>query len=437
MFFAAPACLWLMGCGGSVPGLLPVGAAPSGSGTVTAGASPVLPVLPPPVEVPVSSPLISTWSRTWESGLAQMPDGTASVSGMTVRQFMHTSIGGDTVEITFSNVLGAQPLVISASHLALRDTKAAIVAGTDHALTFGGAGSVTVAAGAVVVSDPLTMTVQPFADLAVTTFFGSTPVVMTGNPYPIATSYVVAGNEMGSVDLGTAGAMVDTYYLAAADVSSASPAVQTTVVGFGDSVMDGNGSTIDGNHRWLDGLAQRLAGTGKGVANAGIVGNRLLHGAEEPVIFYGDSGVSRFGRDALAAPAVQDIIVSIGLNDIGATENGAAPQSEKVTADDLIAGYTTLIQQAHAKNVRVLGATLTPIAGFYGFTSADETTRQTINVWLRSGKSGYDGVIDFDAVVRDPAKPAQLASQYDSGDGIHPNDAGYAVMAGAIDLSTL
>lgn len=369
-----------------------------------------------------------------------MPDGAASMSGMTIRQFVHCSVGGDSVAITFSNVLGAEPLVITAAHVAVRDTKAAIVAGSDTVLTFGGAASVTVAPGSVAVSDAVAMTVKAFGDVAVTTFFGSTPTVMTGNPYPVSTSYTASGDATGRVDLGTGSPLVASYFLTAADVSSSSEDRRAVVVGFGDSGVEGNGSTVDGNHRWLDVLGQRLAASvygARGMANAGIAGNRLLHGNEEPAIFYGDSGLSRFGRDALAVPGVETILVSMGLNDIGATENGAAPQTEKVTADDLIAGYKTLIAAAHAQHVRILGATLTPAAGFYGFTAADEATRQAVNTWMRSGASGYDGVMDFDAVVRDPAQAAQLAAKYDSGDGIHPNDAGYAAMAGAIDLSTL
>ncbi len=217
------------------------------------------------------------------------------------------------------------------------------------------------------------------------------------------------------------------------------PGSTSALVAFGDSITDGARSTVDANHRWPDFLAARLLarGGGKriGVLDAGIGGNRILHDAGANVRF-GVSALARFDRDVLAQPGVKYVIVLEGINDLGHA-GSSAPPSESVTADDLIAGLKQLIERAHEKGIKIFGATLTPFEGTPSkgyFTPEKETIRKAVNQWIRTGKA-FDGVIDFEKAVRDSANPDRMAASYDSGDHLHPGDAGYKAMGESIDLS--
>jgi lysophospholipase L1-like esterase len=218
------------------------------------------------------------------------------------------------------------------------------------------------------------------------------------------------------------------------------PESTSALVAFGDSITDGAHSTVDANHRWPDFLAARLLARGghKGVAvlDAGIGGNRILHDAGSTNVRFGVSALARFDRDVLAQPGVKYVIVLEGINDLGHA-GSSAPLSESVTADDLIAGLKQLIERAHEKGIKIFGATLTPFAGMPSktyFTPEKEAIRKAVNQWIRTGKA-FDGVVDFEKAVRDPANPDRMAASYDSGDHLHPGDAGYKAMGEAVDLS--
>jgi lysophospholipase L1-like esterase len=213
-------------------------------------------------------------------------------------------------------------------------------------------------------------------------------------------------------------------------VEAIASAEAAAIVTLGDSITDGTASTPNTNSRWPDVLASRLqanpATKHLSVLNAGIAGNRVLSEANPG---FGINALARFDRDVLAQPGVRFVTVLEGINDIGMASNPAEP-----TAADIIAGHQQLIERAHLKGIKIIGATLTPFEGARYFTSEGEVKRQAVNAWIRTSKA-YDAVIDFDAVIRDPANPTKFLAAYNSGDNLHPNDAGYKAMAGAVDLS--
>jgi lysophospholipase L1-like esterase len=233
-----------------------------------------------------------------------------------------------------------------------------------------------------------------------------------------------AGNHAGSASLPVASRATSWFLLARVEVSA--PANAGAVVTFGDSITDGARSTTDTNNRWPDHLARRLAanrGTAMAVLNAGISGNRVLGDGA------GVSALARFDRDVLMQTGVTHVVVMEGINDFGLARNNPSP-----SADDLIAGHKQLIERAKARGLRIYGATLTPFEGAAYWTPEGEAKRQALNEWIR--KSGaYDGVIDFDAATRDPNAPTKILPAYDSGDHLHPGDAGYKAMGEAVDLA--
>jgi lysophospholipase L1-like esterase len=201
-----------------------------------------------------------------------------------------------------------------------------------------------------------------------------------------------------------------------------------TLVTFGDSITDGAGSSSNANNRYPDYLARRLVaasgGPKLGVVNAGIGGNRVLNDAGNTS---GYSALHRFSRDALGQPAVKDVILLEGINDIRGTS---------VTSASLIDAYKTLISQAHGAGVAIFGATILPCGGASGMTSANESVRTAVNNWIRTS-GAFDGVVDFDAAIRDPNDHTKMQAAYDHGDHLHPNNAGYQAMANAVNLGML
>jgi lysophospholipase L1-like esterase len=245
----------------------------------------------------------------------------------------------------------------------------------------------------------------------------------------LQTNYVTdTGNYSGRPTLPVVAKMQSWFGLSRLEVLA--PASVDTVVAFGDSITDGSRSSADANGRWPDVLARRLAAQrlALGVANSGIGGNRVL---SEGAFQAGINALARFDRDALDVPGVKHVIVLEGINDIGNARQNPTP-----TAEDLIAAHKQLIERAHARGISIYGGTLTPFEGAAYFTQLGEAKRQTLNDWIRKSRA-YDGVVDFDAATRDPAHPAQFRAQYDSGDHLHPNDAGYQTMGEAIDLAML
>ena len=361
-------------------------------------------------------------------GPAPAPPPPLNFKNQTIREIVRVSLGGDRVRVVLSNVFGTMPLEIGAAHVALRDKDAAIKAGTDRPLTFSGNAATMIAAGAVVLSDPVSLNVPTGADLAVDIFLpgdtAASPSPLTTHQGANQTNYISGeGNHAGEPDFAGATTTNQWYFLARVVV--AAPDNAGAVVTFGDSITDGTRSTINTNNRWPDEFARRLAAAKipLGVLNEGIAGNRVLcDGA-------GVSALARFDRDVLLQPGVKYVIVLESINDIGIGRSNAVP-----SASDLIAAHKQLIERAHAKGLKIYGATLTPFEGAAYFTQEGEAKRQAVNAFIRTGKA-YDGVIDFDAAVRDPMAPTKIQMKYNPGDNLHMNDAGYQAMATAIDLN--
>jgi lysophospholipase L1-like esterase len=350
-------------------------------------------------------------------------DRTPTLYHQTLRLVVHTSIGGDHARIRLSNEYGDRALVIGAAHLAVRDSGDAIAPATDRALTFGGRASVRMLPGAVVYSDPVALAVPALHDLAVSLYLADSSRLSTRHPLALQTSYVGRGNATASPSFAPDTTIAIWPYLVGVDVTNASAA--GVIVAFGNSITDGALSTRDANARWPNVLAERLLHSGeppRGVVNAGISGGRVLtYGA-------GPSALARFDRDVLAVPGVTHVIVLEGINDIGRSP------VDGVTAEDLIFGYRQLIARAHDRGVTIIGATLTPAGPRRNFAPPQETIRAAVNRWIRTSGE-FDAVIDFDAVTRDPADPLRFLPAYDSGDHLHPGDAGYRAMGEAIDLT--
>jgi len=383
------------------------------------------------------------WVVTWSTagvGRPQIPAPAAPPApapapfmhfdNQTLRQIVHASVGGSQIRLVLSNAFGTAPLTIGAAHVALRDSGAAILAASGRAVTFSGQPTIAIPAGAMLLSDPVALTFPAAADIAVDLYLPvntNAPSPVTMHNGALQTSYVTeTGNHAGKPTLPVVATTQSWFGLARIEVMGA--AASETVVAFGDSITDGARSTADINSRWPDVLARRLAAQGLpfGVANSGIGGNRVL---TEGAFQAGINALARFDRDALDVPGVRHIIVLEGINDIGNARQNPTP-----TAADLIAAHKQLIERAHARGVTIYGATLTPFEGAAYFTKEGEAKRQALNDWIRTGRA-YDAVIDFDAATRDPAHPSQFLAQYDSGDHLHPNDAGYKAMGEAIDLS--
>jgi len=355
------------------------------------------------------------------------PPAPLNFKNQTLRQIVHASLGGDRLRVVLSNAFGTVPLEVGAAHVALRDKDAAIQTKSDRPLTFGGRPSTFIAAGAVAVSDPVTLAVPAAADLAIDVYLpGDTAAStspLTTHQGALQLNYISAdGNHAGEADFPGAATTQQWFFLARVEV--AAPEQAGAVVTFGDSITDGTRSTPNTNNRWPDELARRAVAQKipLGVLNEGIAGNRVLcDGA-------GVSALARFDRDVLAQTGAKYVVVLESINDIGIGRSNAVP-----SAEDLIAGHKQLIERAHAHGLKIYGATLTPFEGAAYFTPEGEAKRQAVNQFIRTGKA-YDGVIDFDAAVRDPAAPSRIQQKFNPGDNLHMNDAGYQAMAAAIDL---
>jgi lysophospholipase L1-like esterase len=357
------------------------------------------------------------------------PPPVRNFNNQTLRLIVHTSIGGDRVRVVLSNAFGTAPLVVGAANVALHDKDSAIVSRSSRVLKFSGSASTTVPSGAIIISDSVDLTLPATSDLVVdlyvpgdTAASGSAVTMHTGANQ---TSYVSStGNYAGAETFPVATTTGSWFVLSRVEV--AAPQAAGAIVALGDSITDGTRSTLNTNHRWPDLLAKRLAeaaGPRMAVMNAGIAGNRVLLDNAGP------NALARFDRDVLSQTGVTHVIVMEGINDIGQARANPLP-----SAADLIGAHRQLIVRAHARGLKIYGATLTPFEGAAYFTSEGEAKRAALNEWIRTGKE-YDGVIDFDAAVRDPNQPTKFLAQYQSGDNLHPSDAGYQAMANAVDLS--
>ncbi len=391
---------------------------------------------------PADGDWIGTWSAApqpaWGADFPVPWTLPRNLWNQTVREVARVSIGGSRVRIVLSNQYGHRPLVIGAAHVALAGTGSAIVAGSDRALTFGGAGTITVPPGAPAVSDPVDLDVPALGSVAVSLFLPEVTPVTTAHWEGVQTAYVSAtGDHTADAEIKAESTMRSRAFLAG--IMVAAPAGAQAVVTFGDSITDGANSTPDANHRWPDALAERLHKAGKddvAVLDEAISGERVLSDR------MGVNALAAFDSEVAAQPHARTVVLMMGINDIGWPATPLAPHEPAPSADDIIAGYRQLIARAHMHGLRILGATLTPFDdAFQGlpfegyFTEAKEMKRQAVNEFIRSG--AFDGVIDFDAAVRDPANPRTIQTRFDSGDHLHPNDAGYAAMADAVNLDML
>ncbi|MDF3837369.1 SGNH/GDSL hydrolase family protein [Cupriavidus basilensis] len=362
-----------------------------------------------------------------------------SVERRTIRQVVRLSLGGDKVRVELSNTYGAEPLHIGEARVALASAKAEsqgqTVPGTDRPLRFGGQPEITIPPGAAVLSDAVELPVPPLASLAVSLFLPGPARLETFHWEGRRTAYIAAGNATASTHLAEPAITPARIVLSHILVDAAAPA--RAVVALGDSITDGAGATPETDRRWPDFLAQRLAPANVAVLNAGISGARVLRDR------MGVNALARFERDVLAQPGVAAVILLMGINDISWPGTLFAPEEPAMQAQALIAGYRQLIARAHSRGVRIVGATLPPFEGALEGTPLDnyyntdkEALRQQVNAWIRTS-GAFDAVVDFDALLRDPAHPARLLPAYDSGDHLHPGDRGYRAMAEAIDLEAL
>lgn len=375
----------------------------------------------------------TVWTGSWAAAPIAAPasNSAANPDGTTYRDIVHLSLGGKAIRLRISNEFGTKPLTLTSVHTALSAAPGsdATQLGTDHTVTFGGTESVTIPNGSAAVSDPIALPVKAFTNLAVSIFVpmqdGAT---LTYHALASSSNYIAPGNVAAANTLTGATKISSWYLLKGVDVD-AGPRAGSVVV-LGASISDGTHSTPDKNLRWPDDLAARLQADSKtaeiGVLNEGIAGARILHDISGP------SALARLDRDVLAQTGAKYIIVSLGTNDIGRTFFPTHPD-EGVTAEQMIWGLRQIILRAHARGIKVIGTTLNPFEGASYYNADGEKMRQAVNTFTQTS-GAFDGVIDFDRVTRDPDQPTRLLPAYDSGDHLHPNDAGYKVMADAIDL---
>ncbi len=389
----------------------------------------------------------ASWVGTW--GAAPLPatpafgpfPATPTFENVTLRQVVRVSAGGKRVRVRFTNEYGTKPLVIGRASIAVANSKGEVKPGTQHDLTFDSKPGVAIPAGAPLMSDSVDLEVAPLSTLSISLYLPEGTGPCTCHQTAIQTGYVSEpGDFTRSGAFAAREEMQIRAFISGVEVESSAKAV----VVLGDSISDGMGSTPDQNHRWPDYFAERLhARSGSSqwsVVNMGISGNRILAGG------LGDSALARFDRDVLSVPGAAYVIVFEGVNDLGfALGHFEGPMAEgfkalappsKVTLDTMIAGYRQLIERAHAKGLKVIGATITPYGGAAYWSAEGERARQAINTWIRTSKA-FDGVIDFDAVIRDPARPAQIKDGFHMGDHLHGSDAAYEAMANSIDLALI
>jgi lysophospholipase L1-like esterase len=397
------------------------------------------------------------WIGSW--GASPLPiaggfgRGPASYEDQTVRQVVRLSAGGDQIRLRLSNEYGSAPLTVGAASVAIASEDGTVRAGTRQTITFGGETRAMIPAGAPLLSDPINLEVEELETLSISLYFPEDTGPCTCHATGAQTGYVVSGNHVGA-NFDADSTIQFRAFLSGVDVLTDDAA--GVVVALGDSITDGAASTPDTNSRWPDFLAERLAarrGDEFGVVNEGISGNRVLADGA------GVSALARFDRDVLSVPGVTHVIVFEGVNDLGIgfgrfgggpgrggpgrsgaggrgqADNGppALPPSIPVSADSLIAAYRQLIARAHTAGIKIYGATITPYEGASYYAEEGEAEREKINAWIRDSGE-FDGVIDFDAVLRDPDNPKMILEGLHAGDHLHGSDVGYKAMGDSIDL---
>lgn len=364
----------------------------------------------------------------------------AVVRDQTIRQVARISLGGRRLRLVLSNAYGRQPVVIGRVSVALAGDGPAIRRSSLRNVTFGGQASATLPAGAPLLSDPIDLPVSALSHLSISIYLPASTPITTFHWDGRQTAWIAAGDQSASSTMDTkksaTAVITSRTLLTGIDVQTGQPGARA-VAAFGDSITDGNGATVDADARWPDFLADRLVHHNVAVINAGISGARLLSDKMGP------NALARFGPDVLDQPGVRAVIVLLGINDISWPGTAFDPTGKPPTLPSLEYGFRQLIAQAHRKNVCLIGATLTPFAGALHDTPLDnyfnadkEALRQRLNRWIRTSGS-FDAVLDFDLWARDPRQPTRLAARFDSGDHLHPGDAGNRFLAESIALDVL
>ena len=364
---------------------------------------------------------VGTWSTAPQLVETRNNPPSPGLTNNTIRQIVHVSIGGDSLRMRFTNEFSTSQVVMNSVHFAASSGVGKIDTTTDRILTFNGAQSVTMAPGTAAISDPVAFPLQPLSDVTVTIAFANTSPDISGHPGSRTTSYISTGNQVAAADLSS-GVATDHWYVINA-IEVLAPDSVYAIAALGNSITDGRGSGTNKQDRWPDELERRLQanpGTQQvAMLNEGIGGNCVLKGG------LGPSALNRFQRDVLNQNGVKWLIIFEGINDIG----GAFVPG---VGNNLINAYKQMANNARAKGILVYGATLLPMHGHFYYTTSHENERQIVNQWIRT--SGFfDGVIDFDKALRNPSDTLSLLPAYDSGDHLHPNEAGHHAMAEAVD----
>ena len=385
---------------------------------------------------------IATWTASPEPADSDPNQPVLNLQNQTVRERVRISVGGSQVRIRLSNEYGSSPLHVGSVTVAVPNDLASVKSGSIHAVTFGGRDSITIPAGAPALSDPVALPIAHGAEMSISLYFPKRITAPTWHALALKRAVISQGDDTHKEKIQ--GGTESTNLILVSAVLVPSPPYQRVIVAFGDSIVDGDGSTVDADRNWPSDLVRRLGKTPEdsewAVVNEGIAGNRLL--GDGPIASLGVSALARFDRDALSVPGVTHVVLLEGINDLGFPgaklgKLALADPADVRSAEDLIGAYRQLISRAHARGVKVIGSTMTPcegmdIPGYY--SEAKEATRQAVNKWIRTS-AAFDGVIDFDAVMRDPDHPSRLLPRLASEDHLHPNDAGYQAMADAIDLT--
>ena len=390
------------------------------------------------------------WIATWTTANVDLSNSVmqslsahdvTEFSDQTFRGIVRTTIGGRAVRIRLANTFGSQPITFDAVFAGIQKDGASLVPGSNHSVTFGGAKSITLPEGSDALSDEIPLAVTAQQNVSISLYTSKPTGPATSHRSAFQTNYVSGGGNFAAEEAGesfgkTTGSW---FFLAELDVL-ASRETAGAIVALGDSITDGSSSRSDAYERWTDFFARRLIANSPlrtfSVLNAGIGGNRVL--SSSPC--YGENALARLNRDVFAPTGVRSVILFEGTNDIGQPDTHADEKfvpclaRTHISAEDLIAGYKQIIGQAHARHLRIFGATILPFNGFNGWTEQGEATRLAVNHWIKESRA-FDGVIDFSAALTDPQDPARLVTRYDSGDHLHPNSAGHDAMARAINLS--
>ncbi len=395
---------------------------------------------------PVTSPVAMVrdwasehWVGSWATAPATdwpemegFPDTSINLHDQTLRQIVRLTLGGDQIRVRLSNTYGDAPVNISDAQVALRDSESTAVADSTYPITFAGATNVSILPGALVLSDPIPMAVEPLQELAISLYFPEELTAGTLHGIALQTGYISEpGDHAAASEFPVSSTTESTAFLTGIDVAATPES--SAIVTLGDSITDGFGATSGAYGTWPDALANRLvvAGLPRAVLNEGIGGNRLLSdSAADFGLAFGESALARFDRDVLGQAGVEYLIVYMGINDIGM---GMWDPSQTRSSAEMISGLNQVIERAHERGITVIGGTITPFEGADYYSPEGEATRQEVNAWIRTS-GAYDEVVDFDAAVQDPAQPTRILADYDSGDHLHINDAGYVAMAEAVNI---